>query len=48
VEIKTSVQLNNEKTEIFACRINPDDSYLACGCGDGIARIFSYSTGKLH
>lgn len=34
-------------SEVFSCRFDPEDRYLACGYGDGIVRIYNMETGKL-
>ena len=34
-------------SQIYYCKFDDDDSYLACGYGDGMTRIYSTDTGKL-
>lgn len=34
------------KTEVFTCRISPDDKIIACGCGDGKIRLLNRATGE--
>lgn len=35
-----------QTSEVFTCRFDPHDKYLASGYGDGAVRIFNTSTGK--
>lgn len=38
--------LGDSDSEVFACRFDPTDKYLACGYGDGAIRIYNMKTGK--
>ena len=38
--------LGDSKSEIFTCRYDPSDKYIACGFGDGAVRIYNTSSGK--
>ena len=33
--------LGDSMSEVFTCRYNPDDKYLAAGFGDGAIRIYN-------
>ena len=33
-------------SEVFCCRFDPTDKYLACGFGDGAVRVYNTTTGK--
>lgn len=35
------------KSEVFCCKFDPEDRYLAVGYGDGMCRIYNNTTGKL-
>lgn len=41
------VTFGDSDAAVFCCRFNQDDKYLACGYGDGVARIYNIDTGKL-
>ena len=38
--------LGDTESEVFTCRFDPTDKYLACGYGDGAIRIYNTDTGK--
>ena len=38
--------LGDSASEVFTCRWDPTDKYLACGFGDGAIRIYNSGTGK--
>jgi WD40 repeat protein len=38
--------LCDSESEVFTCRYDPDDKYLACGFGDGAVRIYNTLNGK--
>ena len=40
------VTLGESTSEVFCCKFDPEDRYLACGYGDGIIRVFNLETGK--
>jgi hypothetical protein len=33
--------LGDSQSEVFTCRWDPTDKYLACGVGDGAVRIYN-------
>ena len=33
--------LGDSESEVFTCRFDPTDKYLACGFGDGAIRIYN-------
>ena len=39
--------LMDTEDEIFCCKYDPTDKYIACGCGDGAVRVFNTLTGKM-
>lgn len=39
--------LGEEGSEVFSCKYDPEDRYLACGYGDGIIRIYNMETRKI-
>jgi len=41
------VTLGDNDSEIFCCRFDKDDKYVACGCADGKIKIFNLETGKM-
>lgn len=45
MDIKYNNKLNNDETSVFSCSIDNNDEYVALGCGDNIARIFSLKNG---
>jgi len=38
--------LGDSESDVFACRFDPTDKYLACGFGDGAIRIYNTQTAK--
>ena len=38
--------LGDSESEVFSCRFDPTDKYLACGFGDGAIRIYNTQTAK--
>lgn len=38
--------LGDSDSEVFTCRFDPTDKYLACGFGDGAIRIYNTQTAK--
>lgn len=38
--------LGDSNSEVFTCRFDPTDKYLACGFGDGAIRIYNTQTAK--
>lgn len=38
--------LGDSKSEVFCCRFDPTDKYLACGFGDGAIRVYNTQTAK--
>jgi COMPASS component SWD3 len=38
--------VGDSSTEIFACRYDPSDKYVACGFGDGAIRVYNSENGK--
>lgn len=34
-------------TDVYCCKFDPEDRYLAVGYGDGVLRIYNNSNGKL-
>jgi len=38
--------LGDSNSEIFSCKFDPTDKYLACGFGDGAVRIYNTDSGK--
>lgn len=46
-KVTHSQTLNENDAEIFNCKFDPEDRYLAAGCGDGIIRIFNMDSGKV-
>ena len=38
---------SDEDAEAFCVRFSPDDTLLACGCGDGVVRVFHTEDGRL-
>ena len=38
--------LGDSDSEVFSCRFDPTDKYLACGFGDGAIRIYNTQSGK--
>ena len=40
------VTLGDSNSEVFTCRYNPDDKYMACGFGDGAIRIYNTQSTK--
>lgn len=38
--------LGQSDSEVFCCRFDPTDKYLACGFGDGAVRIYNANSGK--
>ena len=38
--------LGDSNSEVFTCRFDPADKYLACGFGDGAIRIYNTQTAK--
>ncbi|CAI2374280.1 unnamed protein product [Moneuplotes crassus] len=39
--------LMDTSDEIFTLKFDPNDKYIACGCGDGAIRVFNVKTGKM-
>ena len=39
--------LGDSSYEVFCCKFDLDEKYIACGYGDGAIRIFNLSTCKL-
>lgn len=39
--------VGDSSTEVFCAKYDPEDRYIACGYGDGVARIYNLETGKL-
>jgi len=39
--------LGDNDSEIFCCKFDKDDKYVACGCSDGKIKIFNLETGKM-
>jgi len=39
--------LGDSQSEVFCAKYDPEDRYIACGYGDGVARIYNLETGKL-
>jgi WD40 repeat protein len=39
--------LGDKSTEIFCVQFDPEDRYIATGCGDGSIRVYNLLTGKL-
>jgi len=46
-KVTHKMTFGDSNTEVFCAKFNQDDNYLACGYGDGIARIYNLQTGKL-
>ncbi len=46
-KIEHRMTVGDSESEIFCCRLDPEDRYAACGYGDGVIRIFNMETGKL-
>ena len=38
--------LGDSESEVFTCRFDPTDKYIACGFGDGAIRIYNSQNGK--
>jgi COMPASS component SWD3 len=38
--------LGDSESEVFSCRFDPTDKYLAAGFGDGAIRVYNTQTGK--
>ena len=38
--------LGDSDSEVFTCRFDPTDKYLAAGFGDGAVRVYNVNTGK--
>ena len=38
--------LGESKSEVFACKYDPTDKYLAAGFGDGAVRVYNVDSGK--
>lgn len=34
-------------SDVFSCKFDPEDRYLACAYGDGFIRMYNTKTGKL-
>jgi len=46
-EVPCELLYEDDDAEAFCVRWSPDDSLLACGCGDGVVRIFHGDDGRL-
>ena len=46
VKISHKYTLGSLDTQTFCVRYDPNDKYLAQGCGDGTIRIYNVFTGK--
>ena len=33
--------LGDSASEVFCCKFDPEERYIACGYGDGVIRIFN-------
>jgi len=40
------VTLGDSKSEVFACKYDPTDKYIAAGFGDGAVRVYNLESGK--
>jgi len=38
--------LGDSKSEVFACKYDPTDKFIAAGFGDGAVRVYNMGTGK--
>ena len=38
--------VGDTESEVFTCRFDPTDKFLACGFGDGAIRIYNTQNGK--
>lgn len=38
--------VGDSDSEVFSCRFDPTDKYLACGFGDGAIRVYNTQSGK--
>lgn len=47
VRVEHSITLMDTEDEVFCCKYDPTDKYIAFGCGDGAIRVFNLSTGKM-
>jgi COMPASS component SWD3 len=46
-KVTLKMTVGDGKSEVFCCKFDPEDRYLAVGYGDGMCRIYNNTTGKL-
>lgn len=46
-KVAHKMTVGDSQSEVFCTKYDPTDKYIACGYGDGVARIYNLETGKL-
>ena len=45
-KMQFKLSVGDKKTEVFSCRFDSDDKYIATGCQDGSTRVYNILSGK--